>query len=77
MEIEAREKAHASIQFFVIDELTRAIASMLEITELIMSGERVVLVICDIEEGAEIAGEQVRLSCMVLSLHLGGGMLMF
>ncbi len=44
---------------FVIDSKTRAIASMLEATEYIMSARRVVIVIVDIPEGSKIDGETI------------------
>ena len=45
------------MMIFVIDSQTRAIASMLEATEFIMSGRKVVLVVKHISAGHTIDGE--------------------
>ena len=57
--IEARNKEEASILFFVVDGQTRAIASMIEISEYISTGRRVVLVIEDISNGQVIGGQEI------------------
>lgn len=57
--IEAAAKAAARTCLFVIDSQTRAIASMLEATELVMAGRSVVLVILDIEDGTVIDSQAV------------------
>lgn len=56
---EAKAKEVCDVLLFVIDRDTRAIASMLEATEYIMSSRRVVIVIMDIPEGTTIDGEVV------------------
>lgn len=53
--IEARAKASATLLFFVIDSLTLALASMIECTELILSGRPMVLVINDLPVDAKLA----------------------
>jgi hypothetical protein len=57
--LEAKAKEVCDVLLFVIDAKTRAIASMLEATEYIMSSRRVVIVILDIPEGAKIDGEVI------------------
>ena len=52
--LEASAKEQASVLLFVIDAQTRAIASMLEATEYIVSGRRVVLVVQDMADGTAI-----------------------
>ncbi len=59
VDIEAKAKAEAVILLFVIDSQTRAIASILEATEMIMAGRDVVLVIDQIADGTEIGGQKV------------------
>lgn len=59
VDIEAKAKAEAATLLFVIDSQTRAIASMFEATEMIMSGRDVVLVIDPIADGTEIGGQKV------------------
>lgn len=59
VEIEARAKAAADELLFVIDSQTRAIASILEATEVICTGRTVRLVIDDIEDGTVIDGQSV------------------
>ena len=56
---ENKAKQSAKILFFVIDGRTRAMASMLEVAELICGGKCVVLTIVDVPEDAVIAGEAV------------------
>lgn len=57
--LEARAKELCDVLLFVIDSKTRAIASMLEATEYILSQRRVVIVILDIPEGARIDGDLI------------------
>ena len=54
--VEALAKANAAVLLFVIDDKTRAIASMMEATEYICSGRRVVLVVKDCAAGSFSAG---------------------
>ena len=56
VEIEAQAKQHANILLFVIDAQTRALASMLEASEYIAAGRKVVLIVEEVEVGSEIAG---------------------
>jgi Ca2+-binding EF-hand superfamily protein len=60
---EAIAKASADILFFVVDNQTRAIASMIEVAEHVAyaetSAKRVVVVIKDVEEGAVMNGELI------------------
>ena len=60
---EAVAKAGADILFFVVDEQTRAIASMIEIAEhattALAHGKYVVVTINNVPEGIEIAGEAI------------------
>merc|ERR1712166_1891 len=56
VEIEAQAKQHANILLFVIDAQTRALASMLEASEYIAAGRKVVLIVEEVEVGCEIAG---------------------
>lgn len=56
---EAKAKEECTILLFVIDNRTRAIASMLEAVEYIMRNRSVVLVILEIEENTLIDGEQI------------------
>jgi hypothetical protein len=57
--VEARARAECAVLLFVIDGRTRAIASMLEVTESAVSGRRVLLVVEDIADGTEIDGQPV------------------
>lgn len=57
--IEAKAKEEAETLLFVIDSQTRAIASILEATEMIMEGRDVVLVIEQIADGTEIGWQKV------------------
>lgn len=58
--VEAEAKANCPILLFVIDNQTRAIASILEATEYICTGRTVVLRICDnIADGTVIDGEAI------------------
>lgn len=56
IEIETEAKDMAHVLFFVIDETTRALSSMIEVTEIIVSHRTIVLVIRDIEDGALVEG---------------------
>ncbi len=58
-EFEAIEKEASEMLLFVIDGQTRAIAAMIEVTEYVIKGRKVVLVINNIPDGAEIAGSVV------------------
>ena len=58
-------KNNSSILFFVINNQTRSISSMIELTELITLGRRIILVISDIRDGdlvdgAKITGRELR-----------------
>jgi len=57
--IEAKAKARADILLFVVDDQTRALASMLEVSEYIASGRRVMLCVKLIEAGAVLQGSIV------------------
>jgi hypothetical protein len=57
--LEAEAKKTSEALLFVIDGQTRAIASMLEATEYIMAGRKVYLVVDDIKDGTEIAGQVI------------------
>lgn len=59
IQLEAKAKEVCDVLLFVIDSKTRAIASMLEATEYIMSQRRVVIVIMDIPEGNKIDNELI------------------
>lgn len=56
VEIEAQAKLHAQIKFFVIDNRTRGIASMVEIANLVASQTQIVVVMLDFEHGGCIDG---------------------
>lgn len=58
-EEEARAKENAFLLFFVIDSSTRALASVLEVTEHICRGRILVLVIENVLEGSKINGEVI------------------
>jgi len=58
-EKEALAKESAKVLLFVIDDETRAIASMVEAAEFIARGRPTVLVILDVPQGAAIGGEEV------------------
>mmetsp|Transcript_16315 Transcript_16315/g.26480 ORF Transcript_16315/g.26480 Transcript_16315/m.26480 type:complete len:622 (-) Transcript_16315:169-2034(-) len=57
VEIEAKEKETAGILFFVIDNKTNAVASMLEVVELATAGRQLVAVIQLIDENSQKAKE--------------------
>lgn len=56
VEQEAKAKDEAEVVFFVVGPETRAIASMIEVAELISSGRQVVLVLQDVPVDAVING---------------------
>jgi hypothetical protein len=56
---EAKAKKTAKCMLFVVDSLTRAIASMIEVAEYVVSGRKVVLVINKCEDGVDISGSVV------------------
>lgn len=56
VEVEARAKTECREWLFVLDGQTRAVASMIETTELMSTGRTVWLVVTDIPDGTEIAG---------------------
>lgn len=58
-EFEATEKEASELLLFVIDGQTRAIASMIEVTEYVTKGRAVVLVVKNIVDGTEIAGSAI------------------
>ena len=57
--LESAAKLEAQVLFYVIDPQTRALASMIEATELIMANRNVVLVIQDMTEDTVIGGQKV------------------
>src|SRR2546421_6156304 len=57
--IEARAKEEASLLLFVINEQTRAVASMIEASEYVASGRMCVLVVRDIPAGTTLNGELI------------------
>jgi len=59
MVLEQKAKNVAKVLLFVVDGLTRAVASMVEIAELITLGRKIVLVVNNIEDGQEIDGAPV------------------
>jgi hypothetical protein len=63
VDIENQAKIHSQMALFVIDNQTRAIASILEATELICDGfpdvDDILLVIDDIKDGTVIDGQTV------------------
>lgn len=59
VEKEAKAKAEADILLFVIDSQTRAIASILEATEYILSKRKVLLVVSDIVDGTSVNGQVI------------------
>lgn len=59
VDIEARAKARASILLFVIDKQTRALASMIEASEYISAGRKLVLVVQEVESGATIGSDKI------------------
>lgn len=56
---EQRAKTSCKVLLFVVDGMTRSVASMVEIAELISIGRKVVLVVNDIPDGTEVDGHKV------------------
>lgn len=59
MLIEAIVKSNCQWLLFVIDNQTRAIASMVEASEYICAGRDVVLVVKDVDKGTQIASDTI------------------
>jgi hypothetical protein len=59
IQIEARAKETAQIVLMVVDGLTRSIVCINEAVEYICRGRKVMLVVDDIGEGAEVAGKRL------------------
>ncbi|CAH0475486.1 unnamed protein product [Peronospora belbahrii] len=59
IQIETKAKERAHMMLVVIDKVTRCLVSINEAVEYICRGKKVVLVVEDIEEGDEIAGNLV------------------
>jgi len=59
VQLEADAKAESGILLFVIDEDTRAIASILEATEYTVAERNVFLVVDNMVDGVEVDGEQI------------------
>jgi len=57
--VEAEAKEKAAVLMFVVDGMTRGLASMIEVTATVMSGRAVVVVVDHVPEGAVIAGDCV------------------
>ncbi|RLN53881.1 hypothetical protein BBJ29_008767 [Phytophthora kernoviae] len=57
VQIETRAKETAQIMFVVVDKLTRCLVSINEAVEFICRGRKVMLVVDDIDEAAEVAGK--------------------
>ena len=57
--IEGKAKEAATVQLFIVDGQTRALASILEATEYLCRGRVVVLAVQDIPPGQSILGEEV------------------
>ncbi|MBT4849348.1 hypothetical protein HON36_00675 [Candidatus Parcubacteria bacterium] len=58
-DLERVAKEESQVLLFVIDGQTRAIASILEVTEFVLKGRQVVLVVNDIDDGAVITDQAV------------------
>jgi len=58
--LEDKAKQEAVVHLFVIDHQTRALASMLEVAELVTKGENVVLVLQDVIEGQMIGADEIQ-----------------
>lgn len=58
-EVEAVAKAESQELLFIIDGQTRAVASILEATEYVVSGRSVALVIDDIPDKTEVQGQVI------------------
>jgi raw len=59
VKVEAEAKTNCEVLLFVIDKQTRAVASLLEATEYVVTGRKVLLVVNDIDDGTEIDGQAV------------------
>jgi len=57
--VEAEAKENANVLMFVVDGVTRGLASMVEVAATVMSGRATVVVVENVPEGAEIAGDLV------------------
>jgi len=57
--VEAEAKDKAAVLMFVVDGVTRGLASMIEVATTVMSGRAVVVVVEHVPEGAVIAGDSV------------------
>jgi len=57
--VEQKAKIEALVLLYVIDRATRALASMIEVAELITDGRNVIVVIQDVEEGDTINDEEI------------------
>ena len=59
VETEANAKTEASVLLFVVDDSTRALASLVEVAATVSSGKNVVVVVQYIAENTSIAGDLV------------------
>jgi raw len=59
VEVEAQAKKEAEVLLFVIDGQTRAIASMIEVSEYAALGRKIVVVIEEIPDGTTIDGQVI------------------
>ena len=59
VDIEAQAKTDASVLLFVIDRQTRALASMIEASEYVSTGRKIVLVIQQVAVGTVIGSGKV------------------
>lgn len=59
IEKEAKAKAEADILLFVIDSRTRAIASLVEVTEHVLAKRKVLLVINEIPDGTSVKDQVI------------------
>ena len=57
--IEGKQKENSTVLLFIIDNTTRALASILESTEYLCRGRVIVLAVMDVEDGAVINGEVI------------------
>jgi hypothetical protein len=64
---EAAAKDAADVVFFVVGPETRAVASMIEVAELITSNKTVVLVLQDVPKDAVMNGHVSRQPCRCVS----------
>jgi raw len=58
-EVEAKAKADSQELLFVIDGQTRAIASMIEVTENVVAGRSIALVVTNIPDNTAIGGQVI------------------